>query len=255
MLQGFYEQPGYVHHESDQGAAYCQGKLTMVQSFAKGRRLIDIGCGGGSFLAAARDLGYEVTGMEPSSQGRANVERQGIDVHASLAPLLEGKRRFDVVTLWHVLEHIPDLAQVLQDIRNLMDKDAVLLVAVPNIKSARAWLLGLFPSLSATDSRYRAFPIHLHAFSKRSLTVLMKRCGFQVHAITTRYIAVDDLFREIGAKGVPIRATAQGSLKPMKNNPAGRYIAEWVKKVFFWLCLGESLVVISKKASGSDPLV
>lgn len=254
LLQGFYEQPGYPPHDADHNEAFRSAPLEIVNSFAKGKRLLDFGCGGGSFLAMARSAGYVVAGVEPASVARAQVARMGIEIHPDTSALVRNGRLFDVITLWHVLDHLPNPEDVLRGLTAMMDNDAILAAAVPNLKSARCRLLTAFPSWAPSDDqRYRAFPIHLQAFSPHTQARLMKRTGFRVCKTTTRCIAIDELLRSQKPAGERAETPdqEQGAAKVSRANPLKRGLKNLIKKVFFGLCLGESLIVISTRDDGS----
>jgi len=137
-------------------------------------RILDIGCGTGEFLAIlGKD--YRVEGIEPAPEAaRWARERLGLKVHTGSLDDVEFSRdRFDMITLWHVLEHLPEPSRELEKIHRLLADDGRLLIALPNIRSL--------------DSRiYRSHwvaldaPRHLWHFSKPQLELLMHKSGFEI---------------------------------------------------------------------------
>lgn len=110
----------------------------------QGRRYLDIGCAGGASLVAARSLGFAVQGVEPShwlaDYGRVNYSvdvRDGI-----LKPGMFPESSFDLITMWDVLEHIPEPGPVLELIRTLLRPGGVLLLTYPDIECLAPRLLG-----------------------------------------------------------------------------------------------------------------
>lgn len=140
---------------------------------ADGRRLLDAGAGRGRFVAAARAAGYDATGIEPSERGvraaaalGAPVERVGIEA-AAIAPA-----SIDVVTLWHVLEHVSQPPEALTRIAGWLPTGGSLLVGVPNIASWQARLGG--------EGWYHLdVPRHRVHFTPAGLHVLLRRTGFE----------------------------------------------------------------------------
>ena len=101
-------------------------------------RLLDVGAGRGRFVAAARAAGYDAAGVEPSERGvRAAREAYGVGLgHAGIEDAEPGT--FDVVTVWHVLEHVEDPGAALRRVTSWLRPGGVLLVGVPNVASAQA---------------------------------------------------------------------------------------------------------------------
>ena len=115
----------------------------LGETDGKGRRLLDIGCAGGAFPVAARDLGFDPVGVEPS-RWLADYGRRtyGLDIRNGI--LQEGMfpgDSFDVVTLWDVIEHVPDPHQLLTLVNSLLKPGGLLLVNYPDVGSIAARLL------------------------------------------------------------------------------------------------------------------
>ena len=110
-----------------------QRRLAMVKRYKKAGSLLDIGTGIGEFLYFAGD-NFEVEGTEISeSAAETAKERYGLDlIRGEIENIDFGDRRFDVITLFHVLEHLPDPSSVLKRCRDLLSEEGVLIIAVPN---------------------------------------------------------------------------------------------------------------------------
>jgi 2-polyprenyl-3-methyl-5-hydroxy-6-metoxy-1,4-benzoquinol methylase len=104
----------------------------------RGRRLLDIGCGEGTFLRAARKRGWEAIGTELNS---APARRLGLEVFNSLDECAD-RGPFDCVTLWHSLEHMPDPWAVIARIRRLVADHGLLLIAVPDFEGLQSKTFG-----------------------------------------------------------------------------------------------------------------
>ncbi len=98
-----------------------------------GTSVLDVGSGGGEFLVRARDQGCDVQGVEPNTGYREHsIRRHHLDVRASLDEI-EGC--FDTITLFHVLEHLPQPVKTLQRLAGLLTRNGTLAIEVPNLES------------------------------------------------------------------------------------------------------------------------
>jgi SAM-dependent methyltransferase len=137
-------------------------------------RLLDFGCGGGSYLRRMHAQGWQVLGLDVSA---AAVERVRTDLGlAALVgtlphPLLE-PASFDAITMWHSLEHVHDPLMVLREARRLLAPGGRLLVAAPNIDSLPFRWFG--PAWYALD-----LPRHLTHFTPRTLERMLQQAGFR----------------------------------------------------------------------------
>lgn len=181
----YYASGAYVSH-SDTRAGTVNKLYHLARNFMLGRksawvrrasgysrgRLLDVGAGTGYFAAFMRDRGWSVTALEPDATARqAASSRAGLEIR----PIedLEGltAETFDVITLWHVLEHVHDPAHYLDRFRNLLVPGGMLMIAVPNPESRDAIHYGTY--WAAWD-----VPRHLWHFSPSSLKHLLQQHGF-----------------------------------------------------------------------------
>jgi SAM-dependent methyltransferase len=134
-----------------------------------GRTLLDVGCGEGTFLQAAREQGWIVSGTEMNP---APAREHGLQVETDLTGF-EGTRQFDCVTMWHSLEHLRNPLEAFESIYRLLKPDGWLFVAVPD---AGGWQARAF----GRDWLHLDVPRHLYHFDRGSLWLLHERCGFRV---------------------------------------------------------------------------
>lgn len=184
-LPKYYESQEYISHTDEKrGLISSLYQLVKKWSLQKKAKLIlqqlgdvgsllDVGAGTGDFLKVAKEKGWQVHGMEPNKNAAKLALEKGIDLKASLNDF-EGKQ-FDVVTLWHVLEHIPDLEETILKLAALVKPQGTLIIAVPNFKSFDARHYGKF--WAAYD-----VPRHLWHFSKKSMKNLFAE-NFQLKNI------------------------------------------------------------------------
>jgi SAM-dependent methyltransferase len=165
-------------------------------------RLLDVGCGDGSFLAGMREAGWEVQGLEPDAAAAERVGRSGIPVvdtpleESSFAP-----GSFDAVTLNHVVEHFHDPLEALRICRDVLRRGGTLWLATPNLDSTGHKTFG--PAWSGLDP-----PRHLVLFTRGSLTSAVERAGFAVRALPTPYMAASSfgLSAAVAAGRDPLRS-------------------------------------------------
>ncbi len=172
----------FPHDEAHQGrAALFEGILDRLQGLREVGRLLDIGCGGGYFLAAARRQGWQGIGMDLSHEACMLARRAGLStVHAESChvPLRHGC--MDAVSLVNVLDHVADPVGSLAEARRALVPAGVLVVRVPNAAFHRP-LIRLLSALGpwARSRGLDGLPIlHLYGFTQRSLRLLVARTGF-----------------------------------------------------------------------------
>lgn len=137
-----------------------------------GARLLDVGCGSGAFLDHARSIGWQVMGVDFDPQAVSNARVRGLDVRAGGIEAVEDQvGSFDVVTISHVIEHVPDPAQLLKAAFRLLKKDGMLWLETPNIDAFGHARFGPY-------WRGLEVPRHLVVFSRTGLFDLMHKAGF-----------------------------------------------------------------------------
>jgi SAM-dependent methyltransferase len=187
---GRYYPPSYLGETEHQIGKYLAGtlqrsrswrketeKVRLVESRVPGGRLLDVGCGDGKFLWA----------LDPERWQRAGVEQSGAAVelvkkHIPGINLLHGDvfhsglqaEDFDVITFWHVLEHLADPARALRRAAELLSPEGVVIVSSPSIDSLQAALF------RRHWYGFADVPRHLHHFSRDSLNLLLGRCGLRI---------------------------------------------------------------------------
>ncbi len=145
------------------------------------RRLLDIGSGKGHFLAAASAAGWDVVGVEFAGPGaRETEQRYGLPVVLGDIRDVELDGRFDAVTLWHVLEHLPDPGAVLDRVRGLLEPGGRIVVSVPNLASVQARLFG-------RAWFHLDLPRHIYHFTPAAVRSILERHGFAIERLSTAY--------------------------------------------------------------------
>ena len=141
----------------------------------KGKDLLDVGCGTGDFIKHMRKNGWKVDGVETDKQARGLAKKEvGLSIYSSI----EDKRlnKYDVITMWHVLEHVYDLDSFLSRIGSLLKKNGILVIGVPNSNSYDAAYYG--ENWFAYD-----LPIHVSHFRKNDIQNIFKKHDLKLKAI------------------------------------------------------------------------
>lgn len=185
-LKKYYNSTDYISHTDSNsgllGRTYQKikkwnlARKTSLLDEYKGTNanLLDIGAGTGDFLIASKEKGWNVFGVEPNKNARELAKKKNVVLEQSIEGLI-GKK-FQVITLWHVLEHLPDLERQIAVFAQFLTQDGALIVAVPNFHSFDANHYGKY---------WAAFdvPRHLWHFSKKSIALLFGKRGMEIKRI------------------------------------------------------------------------
>ncbi len=154
-------------------------KLSLIEKYhtSSTRQLLDFGCGVGEFLKLSAKNGWNISGVEPSAVARTNADNN-VQPHivASSTALLNRPNQFDAITVWHVLEHVPDLNHNIDILKNVLQPNGTMFIAVPNHNSWDANQYG---------THWAAYdvPRHLWHFNVQSMTRLLSAHSLTVEAI------------------------------------------------------------------------
>ena len=173
--------------DEDQGRQVMWKKRwELVKRHARGSRLLDIGAGIGTFLANARDDGWSVFGTEVSRSAIAIArEKYGIEIAQGQIADTTISGPFDVVSMWHVLEHVPSPSSELRQCHALLKPRGLLVVAVPNDSDAR-WRFQRVKngSYMPYEDLQPGMEIHLSHFTPAVLRRAIRSSGFRVELMT-----------------------------------------------------------------------
>lgn len=186
-IQPYYKSENYISHtNTGKGLINRVYRVVRKHTLKKKRRLaeevsglkkgvlLDIGSGTGSYVREMQEAGWEVTGLEPDPGARQVALQQfGVQLVESQILFSLPPDRFDVISLWHVLEHVHDLHRYFDQMKKLLKENGRILVAVPNYTSFDATLYG--SSWAAYD-----VPRHLYHFSPASMKFLAEKHGFRL---------------------------------------------------------------------------
>jgi 2-polyprenyl-3-methyl-5-hydroxy-6-metoxy-1,4-benzoquinol methylase len=187
-LKSAYDQEYYDEWagQARQRDRLWRRRLALVERLSgRAGRLLDVGIGTGAFLTLARSQGWRVAGTEISAYAVETGVAQGLDVvHGEIWDAAFAADAFDVITCWHVLEHVRDPGRVLHEARRVLRPGGWLFVATPNLDDH----LFRFAYRLARRRPPRLFDpedreIHLFHFSARTLATLVASAGFGVSSV------------------------------------------------------------------------
>ncbi len=177
-LGKYYESEDYISHTDNKRSLFeklyhfiksiaLKNKLNLINSLQPNKgKILDIGAGTGDFLSVAKNNGWQTIGVEPSDRAKAIAKNKGVSFVEETSEL--ENHSFDVISMWHVLEHVPDLDKQIKELKRLLKPTGTLIIAVPNFKSFDAKHYGKF---------WAAFdvPIHFWHFSKTAIKMLFEK--------------------------------------------------------------------------------
>jgi SAM-dependent methyltransferase len=161
----------------------CRKGAHFLETFARIGRLLDVGCGGGSFLLTAKERGWQVISTEVSRWAvRVLRDPQRLSIlEGDLLRIVPREPPYGVVTMRHVLEHTPRPLQTLMRTRELLGPNGILIVAVP--KTGFTLLRLAYPPARGKRLRYYTpgeRELHLYHFTPDTLGAMLDKAGFQV---------------------------------------------------------------------------
>lgn len=172
-LDKYYLSENYMSHTNSKKGLFenlyqivrkysIKKKYKLISSIIKNGEILDIGCGTGEFLNKCKSKKWKTKGIEPSDIARKKAqENYNLDIKKS-TDLSKINNQFDIITMWHVLEHVPNLNESINQFHQILKKNGKIIVAVPNLESYDC-------------SYYKKYwagydlPIHLYHFSKKSI--------------------------------------------------------------------------------------
>jgi 2-polyprenyl-3-methyl-5-hydroxy-6-metoxy-1,4-benzoquinol methylase len=184
-IGSYYESEEYISHSNTSKGLINQlyqsvrnitlkKKLKLIQSITNGNYILDIGSGTGEFLSTCKTAGYNTVGIEPSEKARSfAVEQYGLDIRPEKELTKLNGESFDVVSMWHVLEHVYPLKERVSEIKSLLKKGGYAIIAVPNHDSYDA---------KKYQEHWAAYdvPRHLYHFKINDIKRLFEENGFKL---------------------------------------------------------------------------
>ena len=184
-LGKYYKSEEYISHSNSNkglfGILYqtirnytLKKKYQLVSNLKDGHQILDIGCATGQFLHEFKDRGWNCTGIEPDKKARSFAKTEyDLKVFDSAKINDLKDHSFDVISMWHVLEHVADLNTRMLDLQRLLKENGYLFIALPNFESWDAKHYGKY--WAGLD-----VPRHLYHFTKSDVELLFGKYGFKI---------------------------------------------------------------------------
>ncbi|WP_339710891.1 class I SAM-dependent methyltransferase [uncultured Kriegella sp.] len=194
-IERYYESENYISHSDSRKSLLEKTyqfvkrvtlfqKVKLVDRYVQDdKSILDIGAGTGDFLFAAAQKGWTISGVEPNSEARKRAFQKSVVLSSDIESVMH--RKYKVITLWHVLEHLSDLENQILKMISLLEERGVLVVAVPNFNSYDAKYYQEY--WAAYD-----VPRHLWHFSRNAIKKLFHKHGMEV--VETRPMVFDSFY-------------------------------------------------------------
>jgi 2-polyprenyl-3-methyl-5-hydroxy-6-metoxy-1,4-benzoquinol methylase len=157
--------------------------IDFIATHTQGKSLLDVGTGSGLLPQLARTRGYEVEGTDLSKHVSENVPaRAGFPIHQGTIEDIQFTRKYDIITMLHVLEHTSDPLSTLAKCKELLTEGGYLVVVVPNYQSLDSRLKDILSLLKLKRRPYKHLALGHHnwVFSIKSLEILGEKSGLQI---------------------------------------------------------------------------
>lgn len=226
----------YSHQENKKGfipklyesikAINLKNKYKIATNGKSAGKLLDIGCGVGDFIHTAEEQGWQCTGVEPSQDAKA-IAKKRIKAEILSSEDLEQipNETFDVITMWHVLEHVDDLKWQMAQLQRLIKKGGRIVIALPNYKSYDATFY---------KEKWAAYdvPRHLNHFNKDTLVKIFKTNDLNlVKTDKLKWDAYYISFMSEQYKHHTLPLT-KGAIRGLISNCKARKTNEWSSRVY-----------------------
>lgn len=237
----YYDFPDYFSHEDkarnltqwiyNQVRKYSLSqKIKLIESFSETGRILDYGCGTGQLLFEAKINQWRVAGIEPNEKARSQANSKlGNKVVANLNDLKKDQY-FDVITLFHVLEHIHDLRKTVKTLLKHLKDDGKLFIAVPNHESADAKRYGDF--WAGWD-----VPRHLYHFNRKAMESF--RNEFDLHLIDIKPLVFDAYYvsllsEKYQTKDGLVKTYAKALINGFKSNQTAEEPGQYSSNIYIF---------------------
>lgn len=231
-MGAYYQSDDYLSHQANKKGLVptiyekvkhvnIKRKLRLATDHLPTGKILDIGCGVGDFLLAAKTAGWEVSGIEPSDQAKSLAQQRlgflPVDP-ADISTLSDNT--FDVITMWHVLEHVDDVLQERDQLARLLKPGGRLVIALPNYQSYDAVFY---------KEKWGAWdvPRHISHFSQDTISCIFAHPLF--HPIDIQCLKWDAYYisylseRYLGHSLPLLRGAYRGFVSNLKARSSGMY--------------------------------
>lgn len=221
IIGNYYKSEEYVSHSSSRkgiiNRAYSivrnytlKQKVNLLSSYTKKNSLLDIGAGTGHFLNLAKNQGFEIQGLEPDGDAREYANQNfnlSLDTLDELTKISSDSK--DIITMWHVLEHVYHLKRDLTEILRVLKSGGYLFIAVPNMDS---WDARFYKSYWAAYD----VPRHLYHFQKETIQNLL--CSYGMKCVDILPMKFDSFYVSMLSEKYKNGSVIRGFINGLKSN-------------------------------------
>lgn len=236
-LAEYYKSDNYISHSGSGNnlinkvylvarSQSLKWKLNLVNDLSSKGKILDVGCGTGEFLNTLKKNNWSVSGIEPNRIAREKASKlTSTEIKESFSEISD---TFDIITLWHVLEHLPNLEDNFNNILKALKLNGTLLIAVPNHKSFDA-------------QQYKEYwagydvPRHLWHFNQNSMVLLLQKYGLSLKKIIPMkldafYVSI--LSEKYRGNNSMISSLINGTVNGFKSNRNARITGEYSSLIY-----------------------
>lgn len=235
QIPGYYKSDNYSSHSDGRKSLFdrfyaflrnrnISNKLDLISAYKKENlELFDYGCGVGSFILEAQKRAWKGIGFEPNDDAKKTALKAGLEIKTP-EELIAAEARFDLITLWHVLEHIHDINEVISTLKSLLKNNGLLVVAVPNILSwdARHY-----------NEKWAALdvPRHLYHFSEITIEKIFSKFGMEI--VNKFPLKMDAYYISLLSEKAPLLKYFMAIIKGWYSNFKARKTINYSSQIFF----------------------
>ncbi len=167
--------------ESNEAERFSMYKDALLKYLSKGDKVLDVGCHDGQFLSVLKKAGFDIYGQEVHKElAHAVQEYLNININTSELTTFDIKEEYDCISAMSVIEHIPNIEDVVTKIYNLLKPGGYFLLDVPNVDSYQSIVIHYFFSKTLNYWFHPTPPMHLWEFNKKTIEKFLNRFGFKV---------------------------------------------------------------------------
>jgi 2-polyprenyl-3-methyl-5-hydroxy-6-metoxy-1,4-benzoquinol methylase len=237
-----------------QEVMYHQRTLNLIEHFKTSGKMLEIGIGMGIFMELAHNRGWDIEGVDPAQaacQYVADILKLTM-YYGSLESVQLPQNHFDVISLRHVLEHVPNPRPFLHKLHRLVKDDGIVAIAVPNFG-------GLHARLEKERWFHLSIPYHVAHYTPKTLTTLLTVCDFEIIKLFTLDLSCSSYLLE--ALNILLRLLRREPVKiyvSPQETDSTKGLSHWIiaKETIFnglmaRLGFGEEIMVIAGKKTSA----
>ena len=233
IIEGYSEgtDEGFISQEKGRLITFDRC-MDLIEKHKKNGKVLDVGTAGGTFLKSAKDRGWEVHGIEPN-KWLANWGREHYGIDIKPGTIFDHKfddNTFDVVTLWDVLEHVPDPKKTLDECNRILKEDGLIVVNYPDVGS---WISRIMRSKWVF-----LLSVHLYYFTPKTIRNMLDKTGFSI-------VKKKPHFQTLQLDYLIFRMKAYSGLLSKVSNMVVKPLRLQNLQIPYWL--GQTLIIARKK--------